>query len=286
MQSGQRVALAGIIVSGSLSVIKIAAGIVGHSAAVVADGLESAADVFASGFVLLALTLAARPADENHPYGHGRVEILTGLLIGLVLTAGGAVISYGSLAGMNNPRPAVSAFVIWPLLLSAFAKSITAGFKFRYGLKLKSAALTADAWNDAMDILSAVIALSAVLLTLRDPAGFRNADHWGGFLVGLIVVFTGVRVSRETALQLMDTMPDEEMMEQIRAAASCVPGVRGVEKCYARKTGMRYHVDLHLEVDPNMTVRQSHGIGHDVQQRILERLDWVAGVLVHVEPAP
>jgi len=286
MQSGQRVALAGIIVSGSLSVIKIAAGIVGHSAAVVADGLESAADVFASGFVLLALTLAARPADENHPYGHGRVEILTGLLIGLVLTAGGAVISYGSLAGMNNPRPAVSAFVIWPLLLSAFAKSITAGFKFRYGLKLKSAALTADAWNDAMDILSAVIALSAVLLTLRDPAGFRNADHWGGFLVGLIVVFTGVRVSRETALQLMDTMPDEEMMEQIRAAASGVPGVRGVEKCYARKTGMRYHVDLHLEVDPNMTVRQSHGIGHDVQQRILERLDWVAGVLVHVEPAP
>ena len=286
MQSGQRVALAGIIVSGSLSVIKIAAGIVGHSAAVVADGLESAGDVFASGFVLLGLTLAARPADENHPYGHGRVEILTGLLIGLLLTAGGAVISYGSLAGMSNLRPAVSAFVVWPLLLSAFAKSVMAGLKFRYGRRLKSAALTADAWNDAMDILSAVTALVAVLLTLHDPTGFRNADRWGGFLVGLIVVFTGVRVSRETALQLMDTMPDEEMMEQIREAAAGVPGVRGVEKCYARKTGMGYHVDLHLEVDPEMTVRQSHGLGHDVQQRILERLDWVSGVLVHVEPAP
>src|SRR5215475_14593855 len=98
MQTGQRVALAGMVVSGTLSVLKITAGLLGHSTSVVADGLESAGDVIASGFVFLGLTLAAIPADENHPYGHGRVEILTGLLIGLVLTAGGAVISYGSLA--------------------------------------------------------------------------------------------------------------------------------------------------------------------------------------------
>lgn len=286
MHTGQRVALGGMIVSGSLALLKITTGIVGHSAAVVADGLESAGDVFASGFVLFGLTLAAIPPDDNHPYGHGRVEILTGLLIGLLLTAGGAVISYGSLAGMDREHAPVRAFVVWPLALSAVAKSVLAGLKFRYGHKLKSAALTADAWNDSMDILSALTALAAVGLTLRDPRYFANADHWGGFLVGLIVIFTGVRISRETALQLMDTMPDPRLVRQIRAIAADVPGVRGVEKCFARRTGTQYHVDLHIEVDPNMTVRQSHGIGHDVQQAIQTRLDWVAAVLVHVEPAP
>jgi cation diffusion facilitator family transporter len=286
MQTGQRVALGGMIVSGTLAVIKVVAGTIGHSTAVVADGLESASDVFASGFVLLGLTLAAIPADENHPYGHGRVETLTGLLIGLILAAGGAVICYGSLVNMWVPDPPPSAFVVWPLLLSAVAKSGLAGFKFRYGRKLKSQALVADAWNDSMDILSAVIALGAVGLALLDPARFAAADHYGGALVGLIVIFTGVRISHETALQLMDTMPPDDLMRQVRSVAASVPGVRGVEKCYARKTGLQYHVDLHLEVDPDMTVRQSHGIGHEVQEEILKRLDWVAGVLVHVEPAP
>jgi divalent metal cation (Fe/Co/Zn/Cd) transporter len=100
------------------------------------------------------------------------------------------------------------------------------------------------------------------------------------------VVTTGVRVAYETAMQLMDTMPRAEMMNQIRAAARGVEGVRGVEKCFARKTGLRYHVDLHLEVDPNMTVRQSHELAHETRLRILDKLDWVADVLVHVEPAP
>jgi cation diffusion facilitator family transporter len=286
MNSGQRVALGGMIASGMLAVIKITIGLMGHSTSVVADGLESASDVFASGFVWLGLTLAAKPADDNHPYGHGRVEILTGLLIGLVLTAGGAVISYSSFTGLGKPHPGLAAFVLWPLALSAVTKSGLAGVKFHYGRKLKSAALTADAWNDSMDIFSAALAMVAVGLTLHDPVRFGDADHWGGVLVGLIVICIGARVARDTSLQLMDTMPDNPAMAEIRREALSVPGVLGVEKCFARKTGMRYHVDLHLEVDPNMTVRQSHGIAHDVQQRILERLDWVAGVLVHVEPAP
>lgn len=284
MQTGQRVAALGMSVSGALAAVKIFAGLAGHSTAVVADGLESTADVFASGFVLLGLTLAAIPPDENHPYGHGRVETLTGLLIGLLLTAGGAVISYGSLQRLGEARPPMSAFVIWPLLASLVAKSLLAGFKFRYARRMQSAALMADAWNDTMDTVSAVAALIAVGLTLSDPARFPHADHYGGFVVGLIVIGAGVRVSRDTAMQLMDTMPDEALMNQVRESASGVAGVRGVEKCFARKTGLRYHVDLHLEVDPEMTVRQSHEIAHDVQERILRELDWVAAVLVHVEP--
>jgi cation diffusion facilitator family transporter len=203
-----------------------------------------------------------------------------------VLTAGGALISFASVQHLGEARPAPRPYVIWPLLASLAAKSALASFKFRIGGRLRSAALVADAWNDTMDCLSASAALIGVGLTLWNATRFLDADRYGGFVVGLIVVSTGLRVSRDTAMQLMDTMPDENLMAQVRATASTVPGVRGVEKCFARKTGLRYHVDLHLEVDPEMTVRQSHEIAHNVRLRIREHLNWVADVLVHVEPAP
>ncbi len=286
METGLRVALAGMVVSGMLAVVKITTGLMGHSTAVVADGLESASDVFASGFVMLGLTLAAKPADENHPYGHGRAEILTGLLIGFVLTFGGSLISYHALSKIGTPGAPIAAYVIWPLILSLVCKTALSATKFRYGRRLGSAALTADAWNDAMDTLSAVVALMAVGLSLSDPVRFLDADRYGGFAVGLIVIYCGIRVIRDTVMQLMDTMPNESRMNEIRTAATSVPGVAGVEKCFARKTGMKYHVDLHLEVDPQMSVRQSHELAHEVRIRVLDRLDWVADVLVHVEPAP
>ena len=286
MQTGQRVAVAGMLVSGSLAVIKIVAGMSGNSTAVVADGLESAADVIASGFVLFGLTLAAKPADEEHPYGHGRVETLTGLLIGLVLTLGGALISWNAIRLVGKPHENLAAFVIGPLLLSIAAKTGLAAMKFHYAKKLQSDALKADAWNDATDTISALAALTAVGLTLWDPSRFAEADRYGGFAVGIIVISAGLRVVRDTTSQLMDTMPDASLIAEIREAAFAVPGVRGVEKCFARKTGFKYHVDLHLEVDPEMTVRRSHELGHEVQLHIREKLDWVADVLVHVEPAP
>ncbi len=273
-------------VSGVLAAIKILAGLTGHSTAVFADGLESAGDVLASGLVFLGLLLAAKPADAEHPYGHGRAEILTGLLIGLALTAAGTLISYGSIERVGRPQPPVASFVVWPLVISLAAKSALSFYKFRSARKLHSDALRADAWNDAMDTLSATAALVAVGLALWRPAEFRDADRYGGFAVGLVVVLVGVRVARDTAMQLMDTMPDERHMSEIRDVAAGVPGALGVEKCFARKTGLRYHVDLHLEVDPQMTVWQSHEIAHEVRQRILQKLNWVADVLVHVEPAP
>jgi cation diffusion facilitator family transporter len=286
MQIGQRVALAGMLVSGALAAIKITAGLMGHSTSVVADGLESAADIFASGIVFLGLTLAAKPADWNHPYGHGRVETLTGLFIGFMLAAAGVVISVNSLRHIGRVHTPPAEYVIWPLVGSAAVKSALSGVKFHYGRKIRSAALVADAWNDFVDIVSALAALAAVSFTIFAPQQFLAADHWGGFAVGLIVVFTGIRVARDTALQLIDTMPDRETMAKIRRVALRVPGVRGVEKCYARKTGLQYHVDLHLEVDPEITVRHSHEIATDVRIAIKETLPWVADVLVHVEPAP
>ncbi|HTT62047.1 MAG TPA: cation diffusion facilitator family transporter [Bryobacteraceae bacterium] len=286
MQIGQRVALAGMAVSGALAAIKITAGLIGHSSAVVADGMESAGDVFAAGIVLLGLTLAAKPADWNHPYGHGRIETVTGLFVGFTLALAGLAISTNALRKIGAATPPPAPFVIWPLIGSAVAKGVLSGIKFHYGRKIRSAALVADAWNDSVDILSALAALTAVSFAILAPNRFLPADHWGAFAVGLIVIFTGLRVTRDTTLQLMDTMPDVGSMAKVRGTALTVPGVRGVEKCYARKTGLQYHVDLHLEVDPEITVRQSHEIATHVRIVIKETLPWVADVLVHVEPAP
>jgi cation diffusion facilitator family transporter len=142
----------------------------------------------------------------------------------------------------------------------------------------------ADAWNDAVDIVSAMAAMGALLLTFSDPARFLAADHYGGFAVGLVVVYTGLRVIRDASLELMDTMPPPNVLDDIRNEALAVEEVWAVEKIWARKTGLRYHVDLHLQVDPLMTVSASHDVAGAVRRRIRERLPNVADVLVHVEP--
>jgi len=286
MRIGQRVAILGMIVSGVLAVVKILTGLMADSTAVVADGIESAGDVFASGLVLLGLTVAAKPADSNHPYGHGRAETLTGLVVGMMLVATGFVISYHALLMVGTPQAPPARYAMWPLIASIALKSVMSGLKYHYGKQIGSTALVADAWNDGVDILSGTVALVAVALSLSDPQRFLAADHYGGFAVGLIVIFTGIRVARDTGLQLMDTMPDEKLMAAIREVALHVPGVEGIEKCFARKTGLKYHVDLHLEVDPEISVRASHDIAQRVRERLREELDWVADVLVHVEPAP
>jgi cation diffusion facilitator family transporter len=165
------------------------------------------------------------------------------------------------------------------------AKALLSGIKFKYGRRIGSSALVADAWNDFVDIISAVAAATALGLTLYDPARFWAADHYGGFAVGLIVVFTGIRVAKETSERLTDTMPSSELLAEIRTVANSVAGVRSVEKCYARSTGLQYHVDLHIDVDPDMSVRDSHEIATNVRFTLREQLDWVADVLVHVEPS-
>jgi cation diffusion facilitator family transporter len=273
-----------MVVSGLLAVSKLVVGTMAGSTAVVADGVESAADVAASGLLLFALWVAARPADENHPYGHGRFETLAGLGLGVGLFLTGLVISYRSLLGAGEAHRPPEGYAVWPLVASVILKSGLSGYKFYHGRKLRSSALVADAWNDAVDILSGTTALAALGLTLYDPARFLAADHFGGAAVGVIVAILGIQVIRDASMQLVDTMPDTGMMEAIRAVATTVPGALGVEKCYARKTGLQYHVDLHLEVDPGLSVLEGHEIATQVRIRLKEDVDWVADVLVHVEP--
>jgi cation diffusion facilitator family transporter len=283
-QIARRIALASVIASALLAVTLILVGWVGRSTSVLAAGLESAGDVLASSIVLFGLVIASKPSDANHPYGHGRLEMLTGLMVGLILAGAGLGICFKSLQKVSEFHDPPAGYGTWPLVGLIVVKSVLSGVKFHYGRRIQSAALVADAWNDGVDILSGFAALVALGLTLHNPEQFLAADHYGGFAVGLIVIFAGLGVVRDSSLQLMDTMPGEDLVRSIRTVACAVPGVAGVEKCYARKTGLQYHVDLHLEVDPEMSVRASHEIATQVRLRVREQLDWIADVLVHVEP--
>jgi cation diffusion facilitator family transporter len=282
---GRRVTLVSILASAVLASANVIVGLLAGSTSVLAAGLEFAGDVLASAFVLVGMLIASRPADSDHPYGHGRYETLAGLVVGIILAAGGAGICWRSLQKVTESHDPPSAYAVWPLLGAIVVRTIMSTIKFRVGRRIHSSSLLADAWNDAVDILSAAAALVALGLTLYNPSQFLAADHYGGFAVGLVVIFTGLRVMRDTSLDLTDTMPDDDSLQQIRRAALSVPGVLGVEKCFARKTGLQHHVDLHIEVDPNLTVWESHDIATLTRIRLREQLDWVADVLVHVEPA-
>jgi cation diffusion facilitator family transporter len=284
MDKARRIAVLGMVVSALLAILKITVGWLAHSASVSADGMESAADVFASGFVLIGLTLSARPADSNHPYGHGRAETLTGLLLGFLLFDAGCLIAWHGLTGAEDVRTVPHAYAIWPLIVSVVAKLWLMLVKLRHGRAIGSSSLLADATNDAIDMLSGAVALGALSLTLHDPAKFPRADHYGAFCVGLIVIATAFRIMHDASLLLMDTMPDDKTIRAIRSVALQVPNVLDVEKCFARKTGLKYHVDLHVEVQPEITVRESHDIAHGVREHLLQELPWIADVLVHVEP--
>jgi cation diffusion facilitator family transporter len=282
---GRRVALAGIGASALLATLNIVVGVLAHSTSVVATGIEFAGDVLASSVVWLGMLVAVKPADENHPYGHGRVETLAAFVVGLLLAAGGAGICWNSLQGVGavHTPPSLGALIV--LVVAILIRGVMSGVKFRVGRRIKSTSLVADAWNDTVDILAATAALTAVGLAMYDPRRFLAADHYGAFAVGIIVILTGLRVLRDASLELMDTMPAGGMIERVRAAAAGVPGVRGIEKSYARKTGLKYHVDLHIEVDPSLSVAAGHDIAGQVRSRVRAEVGWVADVLVHVEPA-
>jgi cation diffusion facilitator family transporter len=273
-----------MLVSSALATTKIAVGLNANSTAVVSDGLESVGDVLTSGLVLFGLLIAAKPPDSEHPYGHGRLETLSALVVGMILIASGSLIAFRSFQRAWESQHAPAAYAVWPLIASIAVKSAMSLSKWRLGRRIRSAALTADAWHDTVDVLSGTVALIAVAITLFNPIRFAAADHLGGSAVGFIVIFVGIRVVRDTTLQLMDTMPEPEDMQRIREVGLTVPGALGIEKCFARKTGLQWHVDLHLDVDPALTVYASHQIASEVRARIREKLDWVADVLVHVEP--
>jgi cation diffusion facilitator family transporter len=280
----KRVTTIGIIVSSLLALTKIVVGHFAHSAALFADGIENAGDLFGSGIVLFALHVASQPADAERPYGHGRSETIAGLVLGLILGASGLFICFRSVRTLHDLAHRPEFFAIWPLIASTLIKSFVAAAKFTYGRRLESAALIADARHEGVDILSGVVAFIALSLSLYDPDHFGPADHWGGFAVGFIILYTAWYIVRETGSELMDVMPEQERIEEIRRVAMEVGGVLGVEKVRARNIGLTWHVELHLELSPVMTVKDAREIASQARFAVREHLDWVADVIVHIEP--
>ena len=281
---GRVVALAGIAASAVLAALNISVGLYVQSTSVFATGVEFAGDVLASAVVLVGLIVAGKPADENHPYGHGRIESLAAFVVGLILVCGGIGVCWNALQAVGEHHPPPSSLALVVLVIAVAVRGTMSALKFRIGRRIGSGSLVADAWNDAVDILGALVALVAVWLATHGDR-FLAADHYGGFGVGVIVIATGIRVIRDATLELVDTMPDADRVAQLRGVAASVPGVAGVDKAFARKTGFTWHVDIHVEVDPAMTVAASHEIAGAVRRRVRSEVRWVADVLVHVEPA-
>jgi cation diffusion facilitator family transporter len=283
--SGQRLALISVGANALLAALNLVIGSRGGSLTVVASGIEFGADVAASLAVLFGFWFASRPADSRHPYGHGRAETLIGLVIGLALFVIGGSIALHAVRDIHAVHAPPAAYTLWPLVVALAVKAVLMASKMRASRRIGSQALLADAWNDSVDVLSAVAAIIALGLTLYDPQRFRAADHVGGVLVGMFVIVAGLGVVRSASLDLIDTMPPESLLDAVRRSACTVDGVRGVEKLFARRTGLQYHVDLHLEVDGWISVGDGHAIATAVRQRIRMEVGAVSDVLVHVEPA-
>lgn len=284
-RKGRQAAIWGMIGSGALAVLKITAGLRGHSTAVFSDGVESAMDVITSMVVLGGMTLALRPPDRDHPYGHGRAESIAGKTVSTILIVTGVLLAFNSALGLTSTQHPPELYAIATLIISIAVKVWLSMYKMNLGTKIDSVSLQADAWNDRVDVVSAVAALAGAGLAAYAPDRFLYADRLGGGLVAVVILYTGVRVFRDTSLELMDTSPSAELMARVRGVVRRVEGVVALETCRGRKSGLGYFFDLHVEVDPEMKVRAAHEIAHRIKDCVRAEIPAVLDVLVHVEPA-
>ncbi len=288
MKDAKVAAVAGIIGSGTLAVLKLAAGYLGHSHAVLADGIESAGDALASSVVLFGLKVSVLPPDVEHPYGHGRAEGIAGKTVATMMLLSGLLLLWTNAAEllkiMATPETIViPTWTIWPAVISIGVKTGMFSYKLKVGRRIGSMGLEADAWNDFVDILSAILVVLGVTFTIY---GYIWADHIAALAVAILIVIASARVFRETTVALLDQQAPPEVLADLRNLATTVEGVAGVEKLLARRAGLLYFVDMHLEVDGNMTVHEAHAVSHRVKALLKSRREDLADVLIHIEPAP
>jgi cation diffusion facilitator family transporter len=275
-----------VVINILLALIKGITGIVGHSQALVADAVESGLDVFSGMAVLYGLRVAAKPADDNHPYGHGKAEPLAAAVVALALLAGAALIAATSIHEILRTHEPPAAYTLPVLLVVIFIKEGLFRVLSRGGESLGSNALIGDAWHHRSDALTSGAAFVGISIALWGGPAYAAADDWAALLACAIIAWNGARLLRPAIAELMDAVPDPEMDRHVRDAASTVPGVFGLETCLIRKTGLTYLVDLHIEVNGDLTVRQGHQIAHEVKDAIMHALPQVQDVLTHIEPAP
>jgi cation diffusion facilitator family transporter len=282
VQRGIRSSLVGIVANGLLALLKCFAGIIGHSFALVADGIESFSDVISSSVVYWGLRFAIKPPDKDHPYGHGKAEPIAGVIVGVALMAAGLAIAAESIALIRTPHKLPQTYTLWVLISVVAIKALLSRYVSRVSSRIESTALMGDAlhhFSDAITSAFAFIGISAAVLT-GDP----TADDWAALCAAPVIFFGGWRQLRKPLAELLDAAPAPDVEQRVRWVAKSVPSVIGLEKCFVRKVGFRYYVDLHVVVRGDLTVREGHRIAHDVENRVLDRVGKVSAVMVHIEP--
>jgi len=268
-----------------LAAVKIVAGVIGHAYVLIADGMESAIDVAGSIVIWGGLTVAARPPDRTHPYGHGKAEPIAALVVAICVLAAAIGLAIESIREILTPHHGPAPFTLAILVAVIVIKEFLFRYVNRIGQDLESTAVQTDAWHHRSDALTSGAAFIGISVALIGGERWQSADDWAALFACAVIAANGVRLALPAFQEIMDTAPGGKIVKSILAVASSVPGVVEVEKCYARKMGLDYYVDLHVGVDGNISVHKGHEIAHRVKEAIQQSDSRVADVLVHIEPA-
>jgi cation diffusion facilitator family transporter len=279
-----RWAQAGLLTNICLVFVKLFAGIIGHSNALIADAVESSADIFSSLIVWMGLSVAARPADENHPYGHGKAEPLAAAVVSLMLMGAAVGISIIAIRDIRTPHHLPSPFTLFVAAGVIIVKEILYRRVSRVGRETGGTAIVADAWHHRADAISSLAAFIGISIALIGGRGWEAADDWAALVAAFVVAVNGIRTLRPAISGLMDEAPDRSVTERVLHAAAEVEGVRSVENLNVRGSGLGFYVDVHVKADPKLSLEEAHEIAAKVKYAILEAVPSVVGVLVHMEP--
>ena len=281
---GVRSTLIGIALNVALAAVKFVAGVVGNSFALIADATESLSDVVTSIVLLIGLRYAMRPPDENHPYGHGKAEPLAATMVSLALFGAAVVIAIESIHEIRTPHETPHVFTLVVLAAVVLVKEGLFRYVFAVGETAHSTALKTDAWHHRADAITSGVAFVGISIALVGGKGWESADDWAALLASGIIMFNAYLLVRPAVLELTDSIPDARLRHDVLAVAASVPGVRALDKCYVRKMGFDYYVDLHVIVDREMPVWEGHAIAHLVKDALRAAHPQIADVLVHIEP--
>lgn len=269
-----------------LMLVKIGVGLIGNSYALVADGIESASDIFSSLITWAGFQFSLRPADEDHPFGHGKFEALAGGFAGVMLLAAAAVIAFNAIGEIRTPHHAPEWFTLPVLIVVVAVKELLSRRILSAGEEIGSTALRGDAWHHRSDAITSAAAAIGIAVALVGGAGYEAADDWAALIACVIIVINGVRILHSALHDVMDGSVPPEWQHAVTVAALATPGVEGTEKCKIRKSGTDQFVELHVRVDPAISVFEGHEIGHRVKDRVLATNPLVRDVVVHIEPTP
>ena len=269
-----------------LALLKGITGYLGNSFALIADAMESSTDVFTSLLVLAGMHYATRPPDDNHPYGHGRAEaLITFAVVGFLLISATAI-AFQSIQNIRTPHNIPQPFTLVVLGAVILFKELTYQYVNKKSKETGSSSLAADAWHHRSDALTSLMAFIGIGIALLFGKGYETADDWAALLAAGFIVYNSYLIFRPALGEIMDEHQYDDIVEEIRINAIKVKGVHATEKCLVRKLGMHFLVDLHIEVNGDLSVSEGHRIAHEVKDHLLVHIPTITEVLIHVEPAP